>query len=380
MEEPKRLNIFLLGRSLNIGGAERQLVHLAAGLHARGHRVTVGLFYKGGILDAELERLGIPIVDLGKSGRWDVAGFLARVRRAVAAVRPDTVYSFLGTANIVAAALRPVLPRHRLVWSIRASDMDPARYDWVFRLNYALECALSRSVDLIISNSHAGKAFAAGHGFPRERIEVVPNGIDTERFRPDPAARAAMRGEWRLGPGDVAVGVLARLDPMKDHPNFLRAAAAIAQQRPDLVFLCIGEGPEEAALRRLAAELGVGECVRFTGRTTDPVGALNALDIACSSSSFGEGFSNAVGEAMACGLPCVVTDVGDSARLVGDAGRVVPRRDPEALAAALRAEAEALGSGRGAAARARIVENFSLDAMVERTLDLLAPTAAERDP
>ena len=365
--------IYLLARALGIGGAERQLVHLAAGLHARGEKVVVALFYKGGVLDAEIERLGIPIIDLRKSGRWDVPAFLARLRRSIADVRPAAVYSFLGTANVVAAALRPVAPRYRLVWSIRASDMDPARYDWAFRLNYGLECALSRTADLIISNSEAGRDFAAAHGFPRGRLEVVPNGIDTDRCRPDPAARAGQRAAWGLRDGEIAVGVLARLDPMKDHPTFLRAAAALAPVRPELRFLCIGEGPEEAPLKRLAGELGLGERLLFTGRSTEPVAALNALDIACSSSAFGEGFSNAVAEAMACGLTPVVTDVGDSALLVGEAGLVVPPRDPDALAAALREAAGRLGSGAGAAARQRIVANFSLDAMVERTLALLRP-------
>lgn len=373
--------IFLLARSLNIGGAERQLVHLASGLHARGEKVVVGLFYTGGVLDAELEARGIPIVDLGKSGRWDVPGFLKRVRGAIAEARPSVVYSFLGTANIVAAAVRPFAPRFRMVWSIRASDMDPARYDWVFRLNYALECALSRRADLIISNSHAGRDHAAMHGFPRDRIEVVPNGIDTGRFRPDPALRAAKRAEWGLAEGETAIGVLARIDPMKDHPLFLRAAAIAAPRRPDLRFLCIGEGDPAylAELRQLAEALGLTERVLWTGRSTDPVAALNALDISCSSSAFGEGFSNAVGEAMACALPCVVTDVGDSARLVGDTGRVVKPRDAEALAAALLAEADAQGSGNGARARQRIVDCFSLDSMVERTRTLLrVPATGQR--
>jgi glycosyltransferase involved in cell wall biosynthesis len=367
--------IFLLARSLNIGGTERQLVHLATGLHARGEEVVVGLFYKGGVLDGELEARGIRIIDLAKSGRWDVPAFLKRVRTAIAESRPAAVYSFLGTANIVAAAVRPFAPPFRMVWSIRASDMDPASYDWVFRLNYGLECALSRRADLIISNSHSGREFAAAQGFPQERIEVVANGIDTARFRPDPALRAAKRAEWRLREGDTAIGVLARVDPMKDHSVLLRAAAIVSRERPELRFLCIGEGDANylAELKRLAQELGLGERVLWTGRSTDPVAALNALDISCSSSAFGEGFSNAVAEAMACGLPCVVTDVGDSARLVGKTGRVVPPRDPQALAAALAAEADSIGSENGARARQRIIDLFSLESMVERTLALLLP-------
>ena len=370
----QRPSIFLLARSLNIGGAERQLVHLAAGLQQRGHEVRVGLFYRGGALDEEIERCGIPIVDLGKSGRFDLAGFLLRTRAAIRGAAPEVVYSFLGTANVVAAMLRPTLPRFRMVWSIRASDMDPRSYDWAFRLNYALECALSRFADLIISNSEAGRDYATAHGFPRERIEVVPNGIDTERFRPDPALRAAKRREWGLGEGQIAIGVLARLDPMKDHPTFLRAAALIAPRAPQVRFVCVGEGPEayRKDLLALSEELGLADRVLWTGRSIEPVAALNAVDLYCSSSAFGEGFSNAIAEAMACGLPCVVTRVGDSALLVGDAGRAVPPRDPRALADALLAELAGMDGNRSAGARARIVENFSLDLMVERTAALLA--------
>jgi glycosyltransferase involved in cell wall biosynthesis len=365
--------ILLLMRSLNVGGAERQLIHLAAGLQARGEEVVVGLFYKGGVLDAELEARAIRIVDLSKTGRWDVPGFLTRVRNMIAEVRPAVVYSFLGTANIVAAAVRPFAPRFRMVWSIRASNMDLASYGWVSRLNYRLECALSSHADLIISNSFAGRDYAAGHGFPRDRIAVVPNGIDTDRFRPDPVLRAAKRAEWRLAEGETAIGVLARIDPMKGHPVFLRAAAIAARQRPGLRFLCIGEGEAaySAELERQVAELGLGERVLWTGRSTDPVAALNALDVYCSPSFFGEGFSNSIGEAMACGLRCVVTDVGDSSRLVGTTGRVVPPRDADGLADALLAEAGIQGSDKSPRARQRIVESYSLESMVERTLTLI---------
>lgn len=362
--------ILLLARSLNIGGAERQMVQMAIGLTDRGYDVVVGLFYRGGPLEQELTTRGIRIVDLGKRHRWDILGFMVRLVKALRAIQPRVVYSFLGTANTVAAVARPFTPRFRLLWSIRASNMELSKYSWASRLGYRIECLLSRQPDLIISNSHAGRAYAVEQGFPRERILVVPNGIDTRRFRPDPALSHEMRARWCLDEHTPAIGLLARVDPMKDHATFLRAAALVAAVRPDVRFLCIGEGPAEYAgqLRRLACSLGVDNAVMWTGAEPDPVRALNGLDVSCSSSSEGEGFSNAVAEAMACGRPCVVTDVGDSALVVGDTGWVVPAKDPGALSAALIRALDSLGSDIGERARRRIIDNFSVDRLVERTI------------
>jgi glycosyltransferase involved in cell wall biosynthesis len=363
------LSVLLLIRSLEMGGAERQLVELARGMQRRGHRVTVAAFYKRGPLLAELETAGIPVTDLAKRGRWDVAGFLLRARKAVAQTRPDVVYSFLGGANLVATAATASMRSTRLVWSIRASRVDLSKYDWLHKASYRIERLLSNAPDLIIANSAAGRDFAARQGFPPSKIQVIHNGIDVERFRPDPRLRQSQRRSWELAATQIAVGVLGRLDPMKDQANFLRAAAVALQEAPSLHFLCIGDGPDRDTLEALAASLGIARQATFTG-IADSVAALNALDIACSSSST-EGFPNAVAEAMACGLPCIVTDVGDSAVIVGDFGVVVPPRDPAALGAAIVACASELHAHSVAEPRRRILDNFGLDSMVDRTIALL---------
>src|SRR3954469_25488970 len=126
--EPAGKSVFLLGRSLDIGGAERQMVQLAIGLKARGYQVTVGLFYRGGMLESALIEQGIPILDLRKRSRWDVAGFLLRLAQALRTVGPDVVFSSPGTANSLPRAVRPFLPRFRLLWSVRASNMDLSHY------------------------------------------------------------------------------------------------------------------------------------------------------------------------------------------------------------------------------------------------------------
>ena len=363
------LCVFLLVRSLEVGGAERQLTALACALHARGHRVHVGVFYLRGALIKELERAGVPIVDLAKRGRWDFAGFLLRLKRALADIRPDVVYSYLGGANIFAAAARLAGADFKLAWSVRASDMDLTRYDWTHRLASRVERLLSGLPDIIIANSVAGRDYAIRNGFPGARIELASNGIDTDRFSADPALRATQRQAWQLAPQQIAVGILARLDPMKDHATFLRAAKMMAEVSPNLHFLCVGEGPEREKLVALAEKLGIAHRVSFTGEA-DSASALNAFDIACST-SITEGFPNAIAEAMACGKPCVVTDVGDSALIVGDHGLIVSPRDPDALARAVLRQVESLPASGHSAARQRIVDHFSLDASIERTLLLL---------
>jgi glycosyltransferase involved in cell wall biosynthesis len=365
------LSVLLLIRSLEMGGAERQLVELARGMQFRGHRVTVAAFYKRGPLLAELDEARVRVVDLAKRGRWDVAGFLLRTRKAIAKARPDVVYSFLGGANLVATAATATMRSTRLVWSIRASRVDLSKYGWLHKASYRIERLLSNAPDLIIANSNAGREFAASQGFPADKIEVVHNGIDADRFRPDLRLRKEQRGKWKLDEHDIAIGVLARLDPMKGHETFLTAAAEVSRQLAEAKFFCIGEGSELARLRGLADQLGIAARTRFVGRTDDSRSALNGLDIYCSPSYFGEGFSNAIAEAMACGVPCVVTDVGDAALIVGETGLVVPRSDANTLAVGLIEQANGLASYDGLRSRVRIVENFSVDAMVDRTLDVM---------
>ena len=364
------LSTLLLVRSLEAGGTERQLVALARGLHRRGHKVTVAVFYNRGSLLGELQSAGVPVIDLRKRGRWDLLGFLVRTVLAIRRTKPDILYSFLGGANIVAAVSRWFVPPMKVVWSIRSSNMNLACYDWTHSAAYWLECRMSRTADLIISNSHSGLEYAVDHGFPRERICVVPNGIDTNRFKPADRIRRTQRAKWGLTEDEVAVGVLARLDPMKGHKDFLDAAASVSKQNPKTRFFIIGEGPEERALREHAAKQCITDRTTFVGPIDNPEAALPALDICCSP-SVTEGFSNSIAEAMACGVPCVVTDVGDSAVIVGETGETTPPSDPAALSRAIVTLAKSLHHGRRQQAVQRIVNLYSVETMVKRTIAAL---------
>ena len=224
-----------------------------------GWPVRVYTFYGGGGLEADLRARGVAVHVLDKHGRWDTVGFWYRLLRAMRKDRPDILHSYLGTENILGVSLRPFLHRTRLVWGVRASNMDYRRYGLLPRLFFHVECQLARFADLIICNSAAGMDFRAAHGYPRERMVVIPNGIDSERFKPDERARQQVRAEWRVSDGEILVGIVARLDPKKDHAAFLRAAASVLRDTTDVRFVCVGDGPESyrAALARLASDLRV---------------------------------------------------------------------------------------------------------------------------
>lgn len=370
-----RIRLVFLIRNIGIGGAERQLCALAKSLDSSRFNVTVVCFYGGGELTRDLIDAGVPVISLGKKGRWEVLGFLFRLVRELRKLKPDILHPYLTEQNVLAMLVKPMLPRTRVVWGVRASNMNAGPHEWLASLLLRLEVRLSRFVNLIIFNSFAGEACALSAGFGRVPRMVIPNGIDLSYFLPDPATRATTRASLRIADHVVVVGIVGRLDPMKDHPTFLKAAAEFARHYPEARFVCVGNGPDEYARRltQLAEALGLGDKLTRLPAWADMPAMYNAFDICCSSSAYGEGTPNCVAEAMACGVPCVVTNVGDSSLLVGEAGIVVPPGEPDALAAGLAAMAARIkgSSEPSRLSRRRAEERFNIRAMVNETSEAL---------
>jgi glycosyltransferase involved in cell wall biosynthesis len=344
------------------------LVTLASALRARGRRVHVATFYPDGELAPELTAAGVLLTSLDKRGRWDLASFSFRLVQLIRRERPQVLHPYLPDPNVLTALLRPVLPRLRLVWGVRASYMDLSHYDWVARASNWTAAALSRQADAIIVNSRAGKRYLRTRGYPAALLHVVPNGINTEYFRPDPAGRERVRAEWDVPVAAPLIGLIARIDPIKDHGTFLRGAAHLAQRHPEVRFVCVGAGStaHERDLREQSSALGLDGRVRWAGGRADMPAVYSALDVATSTST-GEGFPNTVAEAMACGTPCVVTDVGDSAWIVDGLGEVVPSGAAAAVAAGWeRLLADDRRRAR-ATQRERVVTEFSVERLVSRT-------------
>jgi glycosyltransferase involved in cell wall biosynthesis len=354
--------------SLNTGGAEVMLQKLLRAHRDRYELHVLSLTSKARI-GAELEAEGISTVSLG-CRRGALFPFrLRQLIRTYQNVRPDIVHAWMYHANVAAQILvrstaRPARPG--LVLSVRAAVHVPGADAVTTRLVRRIDAAMSQSADVVIFNSHRSADQHIASGYDGRNAVVIPNGFDTALFSPNPAERSRLRSE--LGcQNALLVGLVARFDRFKDHRTFLEAAQIVAGSDPRCRFLLCGPGcdSENAQLMRWIAELRLTGLVYALGERRDMVSVQNALEIAvCSSIS--EGFPNAIGEAMACGVPAVVTDVGDCQILVGDTGAVVPARDPMALAHAilqLSALSDAERAARGARARERIIANFSLESV-----------------
>ena len=375
-----RIRIAFLIPSLIAHGAERQLCELARGLDRDRFEIHLVVSYAAGVregADYWSEAAAIPDLTLHclhkRPGPLGHLTALPRLWRLLRKIRPDLLHSYLD-ANLPALFVGRVLGRP-VAWGIRSSNTDSTQVNLLSQLLLRVMAWLSPMVDLVIFNSEAGRASYQAMGMRAPRMAVIPNGFDVDRFAPDAARGLEQREAWGVPPGAPLIGIVGRLSPVKDHPAFLRAAARLTAEWPDARFVCAGGGPADytASLKAMATSLGIADRVLWPGACGDMPPVYNALTALLLASS-DEGFPNVLGEAMACGVPCVTTRVGDAALLVGDTGRVVPRGDDAAMAAAvstlLREPADA-AAARARECRSRISGTFSTAALARNTEEAL---------
>lgn len=366
------IRLMILARQMVIGGAERQIIELAKQLDPGRYALTVVTLYDGGPLWPELAALPqVQLISLAKSGRWETLPFLLRLLQTTRAIQPDIIMGYISIQNELALMVGRLVGA-RVVWNLRDSVLDIGRRSRFERAQFRLSSWLSRYPDLIIANSYAGKHNYVKHGHDPRRMQVIHNGIDNQRLRPDRSQGLPLRRAWGIADNHHLIGLVGRIAPMKDHTTFLYAAGRLAVTDPTVQFVCVGHGePDyEAHLRALADGVGLAGRLTWAGQQSDMGAVYNALDIATSSSAFGEGLSNAIAEAMVCGIPVVASDIGDAALLLNQPGRIVPPGHPAALAEAWR-ELLALSPeqrrAQGLAGRERIVALFSVERLIDQT-------------
>lgn len=347
--------------SLNVGGAETMLHKLVTGTDPARFEHHVITLLPPGHYQASVEAHGVRVHSLGLQRMLPSLGSFLALRRLARQIRPDVWHGWMYHANL--AAVLAAEPRTPVVWGIRHSLHRLADEKRLTRALITHGPKLAGRVARILYNSRASATQHERLGYPAAKTEVIPNGFDGEAFRPDPAARAAVRQELGLAEDTPLVGLVARLDPLKGHGDFLEAAA---RQDPATHFLLAGLGVE--ALRERVAGLGLEGRVHLLGPRADAPRLLAALDL-FALTSLSEAFPNVLGEAMACGVPAVVTDVGDAAWILRDNGLVVPPGDVAALAAGWRellARPAAERRELGRRARERILADFSLASVRHR--------------
>lgn len=359
---------------LDPGGAEIMLMRLLDRFRDRSVDSEVISLGSRGSVGEEIQGMGIPVRALGINRNCPNPLRFIQLRRWIRQSDPDVIQTWMYHSNLL-GSLVTITENIPVVWALHASDSEAQGTRWLTRLIARMGGLLSFLPERIVSVSRRGREFHEGIGYDSDRFEVIPNGFDTDQFCPDTEVRRTVREDLGIPQEADLIGHVARLDPQKDHENFFEALMRLQQQNDQFhtIFCGTNVNPDHETIQGYLEQFQVDtDRLHFLGYREDVVRIFQAIDLFVSS-SYVEAFPIAVGEAMSCGVPCVVTDVGDSAWLVGETGETVPARDAEALAEAVERVLRMDDESRqelGQRARNRIEQQFSLDAITDRYRDL----------
>lgn len=359
---------------LGLGGAEMMLLKLLQASDRSATEHVVLTLTDLDVLATDIRALGVPVQSLGVAGGLSGLRALWRARCWVSQFRPDAVMTWLHHADLFGVALKCLAPSIRLIWNLRCSRLSPDELPRSNILLVKLLARLSFVPSVVVANARFGIEEHVRMGYKPRRWMVLPNGFDTEVFSPDAVVRREIRQQLGVSDAEFVIGMVGRYHAMKGFDTFVRAAGALAQKNQRARFVLVGTdvSNENSELKRmLEAEGMLGEVLLLGERRDIPL-VMNAFDILASTST-SEGFPNVIGEAMSCGVPCAVTDAGDSASVVGETGIVVPIGDYEAMAAAWQLLSEMPKQDFSALkqkARQRIIDEYEIGVIVRRYLAL----------
>lgn len=369
-EGPRSLRVALVITGLGTGGAEAMLEKLVFALPPQTRTEVISLSTLGDI-GPRLQARGVPVHTLGmkpgRPGPWAFLQLVLLLRR----LRPDVVHTWMYHADLLGGLAARLAGIRAVMWGVRHSNLDPSANKRSTLAVMRLCARLSSWVPARIAcNAERARAAHVQAGYCAAKMVVIPNGFDVQRFKPDASARGAVRAELGLAPNTPLVGFVGRFDPQKNHQGFVQAMTALLRQRPDVHAVLAGHRVDatNAALMGWINAAGVAPACHLLGRRDDVPRLMAALDV-LALPSLGEAFPNVLGESMACGVPCAVTDVGDTSDIVGDLGRVVPAGDMAGLAVAMAALLDLPGTERQALSlrmQAAVHERFAIDVVARR--------------
>lgn len=375
------MRVLYIITGLATGGAETMLLKLLGRLDRKRFSPHVISLTTLGEIGPRIAALGIPVEAIGMRPRLPSPIGLFRLAQRIRRLRPDVVHTWLYHADLLGGMAARLARVSAVCWGIRSSNLDRDKTHWTTRAVVRLCAVLSHWIpQRILLCSETARQIHISLGYAAEKMVVLPNGFDVSRFTPDHNARHKVRTELGIADDTPLVGLIGRFDPLKNHAGFFEAMAMLHRHMPPVHFLLAGNGIDEnnETLMHSIKVTNLLSNTHLLGLRDDIPRLMAALDV-LASSSYGEAFPNVLGEAMASGVPCAVTDVGDSAYIVGDAGRVVAAGDMASLAAAVGALLELPVSEKatlGENARARVANHFEIGQVVGRYEEFYASLQA----
>lgn len=374
MDPVPKIKLIHIITSLDTGGAQMMLYKLLSAASRDEFDLQVISLLEAGTLGEKISRLGIPVWSLNMQRSLPDPRAVYRLRSRLKMEQPDLVQTWMYHADLIGglAARKLGIP---VLWNLRQSDLSSEESKAMTRATAHLCGRWSSCIpQQIVCCSESARTVHIDYGYEADKMVVIPNGFEVGDFKPDAGAYHDVRRELGLSPDAFIIGSVARFDPQKDHAALIQAAALIHEHHPQVYFILCGRdlSPDNHQLIGMISAHGLQDRFHLLGLRDDIARLTAAFDLAWLTSAFGEGFPNVVGEAMACGVPCLVTDVGDSGLIVGSTGRVVPPRQPATLAEAAREliEDPTARQTLGRQARRRIEENYTLPRIVKQYEDL----------
>lgn len=359
--------------SLNVGGAQHMLLRYIRALTNHNCSSAILALMTKGVLEPHARLLGADIYSAGMIQSRPSIAAIPKIKSATARARPDVIHGWMYHGNIAGSLGSRLTRRSPVVWSIHHSIDDLTNEKQLSRWLIRLSAFLSYSTFAI---SYCSATSARQHeklGFDPSKTVVIPNGTDCDIFKPQSDARRRLGRMLGIPADRFIIGTIGRSHPMKDHCALVRALDRLLKDGLNVQGLLVGHGHEEGKAHELARQLGIAERISILGPRDDVADLTPGLDIFVLSSAWGEAFSLALAEAMACGVPSVTTDVGDNAYLLGDRDAVAPPGDVDALTQILKRLVLLEQDERkklGVAARQRVVNNFSLRSYVDQHMKI----------
>lgn len=328
------IRIVAIITGLSTGGAEAMLLKMLKRIDRNRYAMHVISLTDKGEIGPRIESLNIPVEALGmRPGVLSVFGFVRLLSR-LRVLRPDVVHTWMYHSDLLGGLAARLVGIRNIGWALHNSNLDRDKSKVATRAVMRTCAVASNRIPLrILSCSERARSIHVAAGYCASKMVVVPNGFDLDQFHPDSESRVSVRQELGLAPDTLLVGLIARSDPQKNHMGFVDAARQVQERIQDVHFLLAGSGIDAThpTLMQYIDGVGLRDAFHLMGQRADIPRLMASLDVLVSS-SHSEAFPNVLGEAMACGVPCVVTNAGDSADMVGDTGRVVSVGDMASLA------------------------------------------------